>query len=534
MDGVSGGVQLEASHPIRVRRILGVQDVVAASRGERVDVVLGDEDVVDPAAELVVVAGDHRDAVQRIADVEDHQAVLPVGGPLAADHAEHPVFGDLHVVHGPGVHPHRVDQGDRRGVGDVPEVGVAVGAVGAGDRVVAAVNALPDPEIRGAPVADGSLPDHFHVLADVPRHHRHRRAGGGREAVGDHRVGAGALRHEGAVLVHLPDGARSHDPVGGDSERRELHRVVGHRVPRSVHRRRGEEHHVTGPHGVLGRPAQRDGRRRVGEHLDRGVARCFLGGDGDAGHARAHQGEHPEGVHARHRRVGAAPAHFHVVADRPRDVGDQGAEADLGPRVEVAREVHDLDGGHRGIGDGHRDLDPHRGLGPPGGVLGILRHHGDQGVLAGAVGLDDARRVHAHRAPAAREEHHRAVHRVALGVPDLGLERQRVPDLELDLGRRDDELRGLRALFRLPLFLGERREGEEEKGGSREGSGAEVQGSIHGWWPVRRVVRAVSGARPGSRASRRRASGPRAPRCCRRCRCGPCRAAVPRRKESSA
>ena len=82
VDGVSGGVQLEASHPIRVRRILGVQDVVTASRGEGVDVVLGDEDVVDTAGELVVVTGDHGNAVQRIADVEDHEPVLPVRSSL--------------------------------------------------------------------------------------------------------------------------------------------------------------------------------------------------------------------------------------------------------------------------------------------------------------------------------------------------------------------------------------------------------------------------------------------------------------------
>ena len=344
---------------------------------------------------------------------------------------------------------------------------MAVGAVGAGDGVVPAVGALPDPQVRGAPVADRAPPHDLDVLPHVPGDDGDRRTRRVGEAVHDHRVGSRPLGHEGARVIDLADGARGHDAVRRNPEGGELHRVVGHRVPGGVRDLRLEEDHVAGPHRFVRRAAQRDRGDRVGEHLDGGVARRLLGGDRQGGLPGAHQGEHAEGVHARHRWVRAAPPDLHVMPDGPRDIGDRRAQADLGPGVEVPRQVRDLDGRYRGVRDRHRDLHHDRGLGPPVEVLRVLRHHRDQDVLTGAVGLHDPRRVDPDRAPAAGIEHHLAVHRVALAVPDLGLERQRVADLEFELGWRDDDFGGLRAGVRL-LFLGQReprsqREGEAER-----------------------------------------------------------------------
>ena len=185
-------------------------------------------------------------------------------------------------------------------------------------------------------------------------------------------------------------------------------------------------------------------------------------------------------VHPGHRRIGAAPADLHVVAGGVRGVGDQRAEADLGPGVEMAGQVRDLYRRHRRVRDRHRNLHHDGRLGAAVGVLRVPRHHGDQRVLAGPKGLHHPGGVHPHRATAPGEEHHGAVHGVAVGVADLGLEGGVRAHLQRQFARGDDEFGGLGAAGLLGLLLRERREGEKEQRDGRNGNRVEVESSGHG------------------------------------------------------
>ena len=474
VDRVPRRIQLETPDPVGIRRVLGVEDVVTPAGGERVDVVFGDEHIVDAARQLVVVARDDLHAVLRIAHIQDDQAVLAIRSAFPADDAELPVLGDLHIVHRARVHPDGVDEAHGRGIGHIPEVRVAVGAPGAGHRVVAAVRPFPDPEVGGMPVAHRRLPQYLDILADLARDDaqgRRRRPG---ESVRDHRVGAGALGHERAVGADLPDRAGRDDPVGRRSQGGELDRVVGHRVAAGVLRLGGEEHHIAGPHRVVGLGAgQRDRPHRVRGHHDLGVARRLLRRDGERGAPFAGEHQDAQRIHRRHRIVGGAEPDLHIVPFRPGNVFDLRPQRDLGAGVEIRRQVRHRHGGHRRVRNRHRDLHPHRRFGAAVEVLRILRHHGDQRVFARPVGLDDPRRVHAHRTAAAGEEDDGAIHRVAVRVPHLGLERERVSHFEFHFGGSDDEFRRLRAGLGLFLLLREHeargREQAAGEGGARDG-----------------------------------------------------------------
>ena len=326
----------------------------------------------------------------------------------------------------------------------------------------------------------GALPHDLHVFPHLARHYGDRGARRGREPVGDHRVGARTLRHERAGLVHLADGPRRHDAVRRDPESRELDRVVRHRVSGGVGDLRLEEHDVTRAHGLRRGPGQGDRGDRVRKHLDPDVGRSLFGGEGEGRATGPRQAEHPECVHPRHRRIGGAPANPHVVPGGARGVRNQWTEPDLGPCVDVARQIRDLDGGDRRVRDGDRNLDHDRRLRAPVGVLRIPRHHGDQGVLAGPKGLHDPGGVHPDRAAAPREEHHRAVHGVAVGVAHLSLEGGVRSHLQRQFARGDDEFGGLGTGGLLGLLLRERGKGEEEQGDGRNGDEVEAEGSGHG------------------------------------------------------
>ena len=169
VDRVSGRVELEASDAVGLGRILDADHVEAPAVRQGVDVLLVDEHVVDPAPQLVVEPGQDAHAYLGLRDVENDEAVLAVRGALAADHGDPAVFRDLDVVYRPGVDAHRVDEHDALRVRHVPDVGVALGAPGAGDRVVPGVRTLPDPEVGGTAVAHLALAHELDLLVHAAR-----------------------------------------------------------------------------------------------------------------------------------------------------------------------------------------------------------------------------------------------------------------------------------------------------------------------------------------------------------------------------
>ena len=106
--------------------------------------VVVDEEVVYAPGKIVVEARQDLGVVW-IGNVQDDQAVTPIRGALAADHCDAAVVGDLHVVDGASVDLNLPDLDDIGRVGDVPKVGVAVGAPSSGYGVVAPVDAFPNP-----------------------------------------------------------------------------------------------------------------------------------------------------------------------------------------------------------------------------------------------------------------------------------------------------------------------------------------------------------------------------------------------------
>ena len=169
VDPVSRRVELETPHAVGIGRVFDADDVVATSVRERVNVPVMDEDIVYAAVQLVVVARDDAHAVGRVADVEDDETVLAIGRTFAADDGGGAVLGDLDVVDGARIHAHGVHELNGVGLGDVPEIGVAVGAPSAGHRVVAPVRRLPDPQVGRVSIAHRPLAQHLDLLAHVAR-----------------------------------------------------------------------------------------------------------------------------------------------------------------------------------------------------------------------------------------------------------------------------------------------------------------------------------------------------------------------------
>ena len=254
VDPVAGGVQLETAHPVGAGRVFDVDHVEAHAVVHRVHVVVVDEDVVHAAGEFVVEGGEDLD-VARVRAVDDDDAVAPVGGAFARDHADAAVLGDLHVVGGARVHHQGVDH-DRGGrVGHVPPVGRAERAPGAGDCVVAAVDAFPHPQVGGGNVLHRALADELHGLAHVARLDADGLVGRVAGHGGHDRVHARPVGHEATLLVDL-----RRREVRGGFDVRVGHDRIGHRnVARLVarHGRGVEADHVAGAADLLA-PRQRN------------------------------------------------------------------------------------------------------------------------------------------------------------------------------------------------------------------------------------------------------------------------------------
>ncbi len=125
-----------------------------------------DKHIVYPAGEPVVESGKDLD-FGGIGDIQDNQSVLAVGSALAGNHSDAPVFGYLHIVNRAGIHMYRVNNLHVGWIGDVPEVGVSVGAPGAGSGVVASVNAFPDPQVGGAHIQYFTVTHYFKLTLNI-------------------------------------------------------------------------------------------------------------------------------------------------------------------------------------------------------------------------------------------------------------------------------------------------------------------------------------------------------------------------------
>ena len=434
--------------------------------------------------------------------------VPAVGGALAGDHRSRPVLGDLDVVHRAGVHPHDVDDVEVRGVGHVPDVGVAARAVRPGHRVVAPVGSLPHPEIGRGAVADPTVPDQLDrppraALADADEGRGGHRAGPGHDG-----VGAGKIGDEAPVLR---DQARRRAAAGhrvGDRRHAEGDRDVVERPSFGVGHQGRQARHVAGPDG---RPVrrQRDAGRRVRRHVERHLGRRPPGRRRDRHRARHAEGEHAAAGRPlvgrrlpdrrRNRSVRGLPFDLDVVREGSVVIERRGLEGHLRAGIEGPRSVQ-RDRCRRPREDGKRHAllqvagrvrVPHRR------IARTARHTHQHGVLARTDGRDAT--VGRHRedveAPGA-----------FLQVPVLPIEGE-IQKLGLDLvpvavehggpdagglaGRHRDLLgrdgqRRRRRPDRFGLGLRERTRGNEQDGGHRRKSERPGKGHLclplWSWW----------------------------------------------------
>ena len=146
VDRASRAVGFETTDAPRVRRILDIDHVEASPVVHRVDVVIVNENVVHTAGELVVECRQDLH-IARVADVQNDDAVTAIRCTFAAQHADAPVFGYLHVIHGTRVDRHRVDELHIARIRDVVKVGITRSAPAADDGVVSPVGRFPDPQV---------------------------------------------------------------------------------------------------------------------------------------------------------------------------------------------------------------------------------------------------------------------------------------------------------------------------------------------------------------------------------------------------
>ena len=480
--GAAGGVGLEPGDPERVPRVLHIHHIPPPAVVHRVHMVLVEEHIVDtPGEPLVETRQDLHFA--RVRHIEQDEAVPPVGRALPAEDAERPVGGDLHIVHGAGVHLDRVDEFHVPGVGHIVEIGVSFGVPGAVDRVVAPVRALPDPKIGGYAVGDPGVAEELHFAADSPRHGAHRAPGDPVAAHGDHRVEARLLGHEPAVGGDLRGsaGAERLRPVGvGPGFEGEPDRRAGQGCAVGVPRLRPEPQHIAGADFGLLRGFEDEPRGRVLPDANRlrDAQPAARGGDDDL--AGGEEGHDAEFVHFCDRRI----AHRVLGLDRRPEVaravptGDGQRSRRPGPglrRRVVEEEFRDR---RRGNGDGHRRANPRiaAAVGVPGAVERSVGQERGGAVLTGAVRRDEAGRRHRERQPVPGEEHHpRFGDFLPVGPEHRGGELARLADFERQLRRLHHEAgRG--------VLRGRRRGGESGEGqreGRREGGAGQERRCVH-------------------------------------------------------
>ena len=250
MDAVARGIQLEPAHSVRVLGILDIDNVEPAAVVDGVYVIVVDEDVVYASRQTIIklrmdlhVAG--------VRNVQHQQPVAPVGGALPGDDRHATVFRDLHVVHRSGIDHDAIDHLGIGGIGHIPEVCRPVCSPGASHRVVPAVDALPDPQVRCPHIAHRRMPDELHflrhksvgdqdgLLRDVARSDRHDG------------VLPGVLRHKQPLLIDLGGRVLCDHRVSGMRHQGVRDGRVLHPLTPGVQRNGRGVEHVSRPRRIL-------------------------------------------------------------------------------------------------------------------------------------------------------------------------------------------------------------------------------------------------------------------------------------------
>ena len=392
-----------------------VQDHVLVAACQREDVFVGGEGIVHAARQTVVgdFRGDFR--MRGIRKVQDHYAVAPVGGPLASHGRVARVGRHLHVVDRTCIDLNRVRLDDAPGVGHVPDEAVAIGPLGPGERVIAAVAALEDPEVGRPDPLFPALALDLQLLDDVPGDDAERGARGQGPRVGDDRVDPRDIRDKTAA-AHLCRCGRGHDPVRFLVGVGPLDGDAGEELAVRVAHFGAEVHDVAGAGaGDAADDLQGLAREGVGGHGGRAFHPVDRGGDG--GRAGGDRRDAPEAVDGRdigrpatpfHRRAGARAA---VTVFGPGDQAHRGADQET--RV---RGGCDDDPRHGGPVDGDRHTERD---GIAARRRALCRDEGrDERELPSREGGDGSL-PHPHRQAGTDQPHPRCVHAGA-GARDPG------------------------------------------------------------------------------------------------------------------
>ena len=197
------------AHILWVVDVAHVEDDILVAAGERKQVVVGRKRVMHSTCQSLIVH--RRDLrVGRVGKIQDHHAVAAVGSPLTRHRGIPRVWGHLDVVDRTSVDLNRVRLEDVARVRNVPHERMPVCHLGAGDGIIAPVEPLEHPEVRGAISRRAAQSNHVEALHHVSRHRPERLAVVERPGGSDHRVHAGHIGHE-LAIVHLTWSARRDD-----------------------------------------------------------------------------------------------------------------------------------------------------------------------------------------------------------------------------------------------------------------------------------------------------------------------------------
>ena len=219
---MTGSIEFKPTDPTWFPRILDVDNVVATTSAQGKNVALRDKNVVDSPGELVGEFRQDRYSFPRAADTKHDKAVSPIRGTFTTNDCNITVFGHLHVVHRSRIDLHLLNLFDVRRIADVPNVGMPICPPRTGNRVVAVIGPLQNPQIRRPAVDNLATTDYLNLAPYVATFDRDSPSRRMTPSSRDYCVGARTLGNEPSVFSNLCRCTSRDDGASGLAADREL------------------------------------------------------------------------------------------------------------------------------------------------------------------------------------------------------------------------------------------------------------------------------------------------------------------------